>query len=174
MISVLNIKVASAFFLFFLCSCLTAQKGKTKNEADSPTYTEDLALILPSIDSNSSPKNTESSTDLLVNLKDDKASVDSVSEKLVKYYSTKTKAKGWRVQIWDGQNHIEMNNAMAKYKETYLFLGLAVHDEYDKTLFRVKIGDFTDRLEAFRCLQEIKKQFPNALLVPDQVDLSKI
>ena len=109
-----------------------------------------------------------------LNKKDDTESIDSVTEVLKKYYSNKTKAKGWRIQIWDGQTHTDMKEIISSYNNTFRDLDLILHDDYDKTLFRVRIGDFTDRLEAFRYLQVIKKEFPNALLVPDQVELSKI
>lgn len=158
-----------------------SQKNKGKKDNEAPSYTEDLTSTLPVYNAFVAPNlviKPSVKVDSLKTVKtkktDDSQSVDSVTEVLKKYYSNKTKAKGWRIQIWDGQTHTDMKSVITNYENAYSDLDLILHDEYDKTLFRVRIGDFTDRLEAFRYLQIIKKEFPNALLVPDQVELSKI
>jgi hypothetical protein len=33
----------------------------------------------------------------------------------------------------------------------------------------VKVGDFFDKLEAYQTLVILKKQFPNAIIIPEQV-----
>jgi hypothetical protein len=164
--------------LFFLaCLAITpsviAQK-KNKKQAECPTYTEDLRSGLVYKERPDYEKEEDKGSKTFLAIKDDSASIDSVDQVLKQYYGNKTKAKGWRIQIWDGSNHLQMNEEISKYKASLSNLGLIVHDEYDKTMFRLRVGDFTYRLDAFRALQAVKKYFPNALLVPDEVDLSKI
>jgi hypothetical protein len=164
-------------FLVLVClisfsNVFAQKKGK---KGDCPTYTEDIrqTLVFKDKPNLKTQNNTQIETKTKLSIKDDSAGVDSVDKVLKTYYSNKSKAKGWRIQIWDGTNHVELNQEMAKYKSLFSSLGLPVHDEYDKTMFRLRIGDFTNRLEAYKMLQKIKKEFPNALLVPDEVDLSK-
>jgi hypothetical protein len=160
---------------FLSVACLNAQKKKSKTSDEDQAYTENLEKDLPTFSKPDFKKQEVlTAKDEKINLKGDSLKIDSVDKVLKDYYSNKTKTKGWRIQIWDGANHLDLKNEITKYKQSFPTLGLAIHDEYDKTLFRLRIGDFTDRLEAYRFLQKIKKEFPNALLVPDEVDLSKI
>lgn len=153
---------------------LNAQKGKNKGQ-DCVTYSENISETLP-VFPKAGVKVAEQKQEVIAPLvlADDLAQIDSVGDLLKKYYSNKTKTRGWRIQIWDGQNHVNMNQEINRYKEYFSDYNIAIHDEYDKTVFRVRLGDYSDRLEAFRYLQVIKKEFPNALLVPDQIDISKL
>jgi hypothetical protein len=153
---------------------VNAQKGKNK-AADCVTYSENISQTLP-VFPKTGTKAVEQKKEPIapIVLADDLTQVDSVGDLLKKYYSNKTKTRGWRIQIWDGQNHVDMNHEITRYKENFSDYKVAIHDEYDKTVFRVRLGDYSDRLEAFRYLQVIKKEFPNALLVPDQIDISKL
>lgn len=174
---VFKITVLSLFVL--LSSQLgMAQKNKKgrKGKKNCPTYTEDVRTSLPQYEMPNFDADTSGlggSLEVVV-LKDDSLKADSVQRVLKRYFKDKTKTAGWRIQVWTGQSERNMNGVTARYREAYEDLDLYVHEDWDETFFRVKIGDFTDRLEAYKALMKIKEEFLTALLVPDQVDLDKI
>ncbi|MCY5908922.1 SPOR domain-containing protein, partial [Salmonella enterica subsp. enterica serovar 1,4,[5],12:i:-] len=48
---------------------------------------------------------------------------------------------------------------------------LNVYNQFRQPRFRVKVGDFTSRVEANYILNDLKQIFPNAMVVPDQINL---
>ena len=49
---------------------------------------------------------------------------------------------------------------------------VSVYLTYNSPNFRVKVGDYTDRVEAYKAYIALKEVFPNALLVEEnQVEL---
>lgn len=45
---------------------------------------------------------------------------------------------------------------------------------YDQPYFKLRAGNFIDRLEAFKALKEVKKKFDSAFLVPYDISVSRI
>ena len=78
-------------------------------------------------------------------------------------------AQGYRVQIYTGAGRNEA--AQAKERAYQVFPALNVYTTYQQPTFRVKTGDFLDRLEAQQALARLKATFPSALLVSEQVNL---
>lgn len=168
-------KIFLTFIVLLTASCLSAQLFK-KKQTDCPTYSESILETLSTFDAFSFEQYEQKKPSTLPNqgvstLKPDNQSVDSVLNVLKKYYETKIMAKGYRIQLWTGQDHMDLKSVMNQYKASFGELEHQLYDAYDKTTFRFKIGDFTDRLEAYRCLQIVQTQFPKALLVPDDVYL---
>lgn len=79
---------------------------------------------------------------------------------------------GFRVQIaFNSQRSIaatEQQKFLAAYPgyETYVI--------YQAPYFKVRVGDFHNRLDAFRLHQRLRKEFPAAFVVEDEVNLSKL
>lgn len=173
-------KILLTLMVFFAFSIANAQLFK-KKKTDCPSYSESivdsLTVYEPFSFEQFEPKDDTlalSNRSTALSVKPDTQAADSVLGVLKKYYETKTKSKGYRIQLWTGQNHVALQSAMSKYNAAYQELEHHLYDSYDKTTFRFKIGDFTDRLEAYRCLQIVKSEFPRALLVPDDVYLKRI
>lgn len=76
---------------------------------------------------------------------------------------------GFRVQIASLSGTNAKNNAFAlkeRFKEAYT--GVEVYISYDEPNFRVKVGDFKTRLEAFAYLQQIKDIY-NGTIIRDDI-----
>ena len=172
--SIIKIAVLSIVLVLSNLNGFSQRNKDKRGKGECPTHTEDLQSKLPQYDMPTFDDTLSTADTSKMILKDDKAKVDSVESILVDYYEKKNKTAGWRIQIWTGQKESGMKVISNKYDEFYLDLDLYVHEKWDGTFFRVKIGDFTDRLDAYRYLIKIKEEFPTALLVPDQVDLNKI
>lgn len=80
------------------------------------------------------------------------------------------KAKGYRLAVYNGPDKEELR----KVKEyVYSFYpDINIISEYKQPDYKIKIGDFLSRFEAFEVLGKISGQYPNALIVPEVVDIN--
>jgi hypothetical protein len=78
-------------------------------------------------------------------------------------------AQGYRIQIYSGGSREEANRARDR---SYALIKDAIpHIVYTQPTFRVKVGDFMDRLEAQRVYAILLTEFPNALIMPDRIEI---
>lgn len=73
---------------------------------------------------------------------------------------------GYVIQVYSGSSREEANQT--RYRMYELFPELDPKVSYHQPNFRVKAGRFTDRLKANRIHQQVKVEFPRALLIPDR------
>lgn len=78
-------------------------------------------------------------------------------------------AQGYRVQIYSGNSSEDANRA--RDKSYSLFPDITPHIVYIQPNFRVKVGDFIDKLEAQRVYVALKIDFPTALIVPERIEI---
>ncbi|MBY0427022.1 MAG: hypothetical protein K2Q22_15415 [Cytophagales bacterium] len=93
------------------------------------------------------------------------AKLDTIAEKnkLIKY------TNGYRIQVYLGNNKEESN--LAKEKLYKLFRDANIYATYKQPDYKVKFGDYTDRLEVYYVLMSIRNDFPNALIIEEQVNI---
>jgi hypothetical protein len=153
----------------------TTQSPSKKNEK---AYEEDLSLYRPKFksanesetSSESQPvqasKTTYSDSPLHVNKKLD-AILDTIAmrNKNVKF------TNGFRIQIYVGNDRKSADDAKIytyqKYPEIYPYLS------YQQPIYKVKIGDFLNRMDAERYYSDIKDLYPSAMILPDRVEIKK-
>lgn len=171
-------KLVTTIALIICCSCLAfGQRNK---------YSEDLSVVRPTY---ATKKDSISAIDT-VNVTAEAPShtqnelAEKKLEELKEVYGGYEETPGYRVQIYSGSNHEEANNARKKayvilrdyhkarkikaYPEPNIYI------DYEAPLFRVKVGDYVEKPRAYRIYELLKRDFSNALLVPDHVDLDKI
>lgn len=162
-----SLNIISIICILLLASCAAkAQKHKGAPEA----YYEDLSVVRPAfvnpdtIDPKQAIKNPVAAT--FPNDLSKKAFMrsDSLAEA-----NKKTTIQGYRILIYKGSSSDESLNVR---KQVYAVdSDLNVYTEYKQPSFRVKVGDFIDRVEANYILNDLKINFPNAMIVPDQINL---
>jgi SPOR domain len=154
----------------------TTQSPSKKNEK---TYEEDLSIYRPKFKSanetdtqasDSQPvqasKPTISDAPLHVNKKLD-AILDTIAmrNKAVKF------TNGFRIQIYVGNDRKSADDAKIytyqKYPEIFPYLS------YQQPIYKVKIGDFLNRMDAERYYSDIKDLYPSAMILPDRVEIKK-
>ncbi|GAB4125123.1 MAG: hypothetical protein Fur0027_04470 [Raineya sp.] len=93
--------------------------------------------------------------------------LDYVPEKV----TVKISKPGFRVQVYVGKDREEASRIkgiclnMKKEEDAYL--------DYDRPNYRVKVGNFLNREDAKILYKELKRRFPEAMIVPDQVTVIK-
>jgi hypothetical protein len=154
----------------------TTQSPSKKNEK---VYEEDLSIYRPkfksvneldSQTSDSQPvmasKPTISDSPLHVNKKLD-AILDTIAmrNKAVKF------TNGFRIQLYVGNDRKAADDAKIytyqKYPEIFPYLS------YQQPIYKVKIGDFLNRMDAERYYSDIKDLYPSAMILPDRVEIKK-
>ena len=98
---------------------------------------------------------------------------DEKLDQLVRFYSEykqeKEEAMGYRIQILAGTSREKAYSIQGNFN--YQFPDYASYLTYISPYFKVRVGDFTDKLEAFRFLQHLKSVYPGAFIVEEEVKL---
>lgn len=91
--------------------------------------------------------------------------VNQLVEKHVEFNERVKTMPGYRIQIASFSGANSRTSAFAT-KERFLesFPEVEVYLVFDEPNFKVKVGDFTTKLEAFAFLQKIKLQFPGVII----------
>ena len=75
--------------------------------------------------------------------------------------------QGFTVQVYSGSNRDAASRARTEvYK---LVTGVDTQIRYVQPNFKVKVGQFTDRLEAQKVYSRLKPSFPLAIIVPEKI-----
>lgn len=88
---------------------------------------------------------------------------------LIDEYLENKKYNGYRIQIFSSSNN-KWDAVQAKSEFLKAFPDIKSYLVYQAPNFKVRVGDFLDRLEANQQLILIQESFPNAFLVKGEVD----
>jgi hypothetical protein len=161
------------FFIVLLITTACASVKSQKTTASSPVreYKEDLSAYRPKFENNENKKQpAETLPQEVVAPKNDinrflAEKIDSVYA----YNLNITSADGYRILIYTGTSSEE-----ARTQRNYVYDVLPsekAYTEWRSPSFRVKVGDFVDKLEAYYAYAKLVKIFPNAIVVPDKVNI---
>jgi len=160
----------SAFLI--LISCLMGCKAAAQKNKTDQSYYEDISNLRLQYKSQSSeptPANKEQivSGDIGI-VKDDSLRLANKMDSLSNYLKANPlKYTGYRILLYSGQSSEEANKVK---KQVYLLnADDNVYTEYKQPSFRVKVGNYLNRIEANYYLEAYKKTFPNAMILPDQI-----
>ncbi len=78
---------------------------------------------------------------------------------------------GYRVQLYVGNTRQEADAAKSYVYQ--IFPELYPYISYSSPTYRVKAGDFMYRAEADDYLEQIRQQYPAAVVLPDRVEIKK-
>ena len=163
-------KALSILSIIMLSSC--AAMSQKHNKGSVEAYYEDLSAVRPVFinpdtltGKPTAPVNTTPQTFQNDVAKKVNARIDSLAE-INKKYST---MDGYRILVYAGTSSDE---AQKNRQLVYAYNSdLNVYTQYKQPSHRVKVGDFTNRVEANYILNDLKQSFPNAMIVPDQINL---
>jgi hypothetical protein len=79
------------------------------------------------------------------------------------------KEKGYRVQIYFGGDKAKANEQKAKFLARYSS-GINAYEVYEVPNFKIRVGDFRTKLEAYRFLKKIRVEFPSAFIVESEIE----
>jgi hypothetical protein len=80
--------------------------------------------------------------------------------------------QGYRIQIYSNSDRKLANEIRTKCLQ--LYPDIDVHLIYQQPSFKVRVGDFRNRIEAYPVYRDLLKSFDNVLIVPDRINLPKL
>lgn len=95
-------------------------------------------------------------------------SVDSLVAKYRRGNKEYPEIEGYRIQLYFGERD-EAEDLRADFEEEYD--DVPVYLDYHAPNFRLRVGDFRTRIEAYRCLQELGNDFGNPYIVRTKIEL---
>jgi hypothetical protein len=78
---------------------------------------------------------------------------------------------GFRIQLYVGNLRQEADNAKSYVYQ--LFPELNPYVSYSQPSYRVKVGDFMYRADADAYLDQMRQQYPSAVVLPERVEIKK-
>lgn len=148
---------------------LAACKSASVPSASTAPYQEDLAPLRPAlteITRTSEPGDPviAKAIDPTISLKSE---LDSVSRIIVAMNLDQKYVDGYTIQIYSGSER----EAAMQARDLALLVNPELKPEvsYHQPSYKVKAGQYTDRLEAHRIFSELKKEFPQAILIPERI-----
>ncbi len=90
-------------------------------------------------------------------------------------YTQSTSLSGYRIRIFSASGTAARARAYGE-RERFLSLypGIPVYIEYEAPNFKLYVGDYRNRHEAFKALKQISQDFTHAFIVPSIINLPKI
>jgi hypothetical protein len=82
-----------------------------------------------------------------------------------------SRMQGYRIQVFAGRSRESAQNAKGKLFASYP--RMATYMRHIPPTWRVRAGDFIDRDEAQRVCKQVKNTFPDAFVVPDEINVPR-
>ncbi len=174
-----------SFSLVYLVSLSSCGTTKPTNSSTASVYNEDLGAFrialatykaptkeITKVDNNQTTTNTQTNQSNGNPPTSDVLAVEALLSRLAQKNAEFKSLPGYRIQLYTGSDSDKANTV--KNKASYILSrhGLRAESVYEQPLFKIKAGYFISQLEAQRQLVAIKKDFPEAILVPDKISLS--
>lgn len=162
--------------IVLILMCLTsvyshAQKKNKKDDEPIKEYKEDIDAFRPQyivVEETKEPPSTKTS-DPVVPKNDINKFLKGKIDSVYFYNANICCADGYRVLIYIGNSSEE---ARFKRNDVYDVLPLEKsYTEYKQPSFKVKVGDYVDKLEAYYAYAKLVSIFPNAIVIPDKVNI---
>jgi hypothetical protein len=153
-------------------SCASVRSQNSSNSKQG--YKEDLSVFRPKYIANAedTPSKSVSPSGKVISQKDVTKQLNSRIDSLAVKNKRMRFAQGFRVLVYTGNSSEEVKKIKLKLRGL-LSPDEEIYDEYKQPTFRLKAGDCYTRLEAFYILNKLQKDFPNAIIVPDQINMAK-
>ncbi|MFW6225288.1 MAG: SPOR domain-containing protein [Bacteroidota bacterium] len=101
--------------------------------------------------------------------------VNELLEKRIEINKNTETISGWRIRIYSDIGK-DARSSSLRIKNDFLdkYYDIPVYREYISSYFKVYIGDFRTRTDAYKVLREIKKDYPTAFIVYTKINYPKL
>ena len=157
-----------SFCLLFIAGC-AIQKPATTSQS---RYTEDLSALRPQLDESDSTLSVTGMTRKTQYVEAQHAineDLDNVLDSINRIYLSQKYIDGFTIQVYSG---LDREAALDARKQlTTVLPELASEIQYSQPNFRVRAGNYFNRLDAQKDFVSIKRYFPNAIITPSRIAL---
>ena len=131
-----------------------------------PKYKSSIEPEIISTETKTMPSSTVTDIPLHVNKR-----LDAILDTIAMHNKSIKFTNGFRIQIYVGSDRKSADDAKIytyqKYPEIFPYLS------FQQPIYKVKIGDFLNRMDAERYFSDIKDLYPSAMILPDRVEIKK-
>lgn len=146
-----------------LVGCKTSQPTQTT----VATYTEDLSVHRPVIEKKTELPQLQEAVEPKGHIG---AELDSITNMVIRRNAKPRIEQGFTIQIYNGSSREEATLALGNIRVK--FPDLEAEMIYFQPDFRVKAGQFLDRVVAYKIFEEVKIEFADALLIPEKIRIN--
>jgi hypothetical protein len=79
---------------------------------------------------------------------------------------------GFRIQVYSGTNRTEAEHIKQELSQNYG--NIPVYEIYQSPYFKIRVGDFRNRIEAQELFYKLKQQYTGILLAPDKIEFPQL
>ena len=163
--SLLTTILLAAIVSFSGCSLL--QPTTNQSEGD---YSEDLSVHRLKFEEETNGDNPiENNTPMeeVTPSHDDTATLESKLKRIADTNKNETRVPGYTIQVYSGSSRDAASKAKAKVYQ--ILPDARPVTRYDQPVYKVKVGQFADRLEAQGVYAKLRAVFPSALVIPERI-----
>ena len=136
------------------------------------TYSEDLSVHRPKVAEDPSEEvQTEQVEDQdITPVNHQTAKIDARLQQITDYNRTSDFAQGFTVQVYSGTSREQASQVKAQvYK---ILPDSRPETKYEQPIYRVRVGEFVNRLEAQNTFALLISEFPQAIVIPTRIRLN--
>ncbi|HXA01955.1 MAG TPA: SPOR domain-containing protein [Cytophagaceae bacterium] len=162
----------SAILTMSSCTVSKSQKSRKDNHRQKDVkYEEDLSAsrLKYQVTEDKPKTDVSTKTKTIVPSKDISKQLGLKMDSISRKNQNLRFAEGYRIQVYSGPSREEAN--MARDKVLDIIPDVDVYPIFRQPVFRVTVGDYTDRLEANGAFVKLKDYFQNAILVPARINI---
>jgi hypothetical protein len=102
--------------------------------------------------------------------------IDDLMRKYIEFNAQKSTITGFSICIYSGSKQAIAKTKATETRTKFItnFPGIDAAMRYERPDWRVFVGNFRNRTDAFRLKKQIETMFPNAYIVETQIELSKL
>lgn len=97
-------------------------------------------------------------------------------DSLMEAYKTKAEkedyVQGFRIQVVAAGNRADINKVKSQFYT--VFPDMKTYVIYQTPNFKLRVGNYRTKLEAYKAWLEIEKEFPGAFITPDELKLKDL
>ncbi|MBI2281503.1 MAG: SPOR domain-containing protein [Bacteroidetes bacterium] len=97
---------------------------------------------------------------------------DTRINEILNTYKSSYSLSGYRIQIFSDNKKQPARDEKAKFLN--LYSSVKAHEVYQQPFFKIRVGDFRTKLEAYKFQKEIQLQFPNCFIVKDEIEVEQL
>jgi len=142
-----------------------------QKQSDKPYY-EDLSVVRPVVTVPpdtvlNTPVVLARETKVVAYTKTVNGKVDVVLDSIDRFNLMRRTVDGYTIQIYSGQNREDAMNTKKKISTD--LPDVTANLQYQQPKFRVTVGRYFSKLEAYQDLTMLRKSFSSAILVPEKI-----
>ena len=101
-----------------------------------------------------------------------KVITDGKIDDVIQIYKSSYSLTGYRIQIFSDNKKQPARDEKARFLSS--FNHVKAHEVYQQPFFKIRVGDFRTKLEAYKFQKEIMAQFPNSFIVKDEIEIDQL